>query len=151
MYAQATSGNGMARPGKTGHVRQDLWPSCHFADAMGLLSTQRSFSMKTIRSTQSPKIQSRAQEILKVTLASLALSGCVAAMAQAQPQQPQVQPQVDKAAQAAFMKADVDKDGKLSRAEAGALSIAARFDELDADKDGSLSMAEYLVGAGRPQ
>lgn len=110
--------------------------------------------MKTIRSEQSSRIRSQAQEILKITLASLALSGSAAALAADPPKpqaqaQPQGQAQVDKAAQAAFMKADVDKDGKLSRAEAGGLSIAARFDELDADKDGSLSMAEYAAGAGR--
>jgi EF hand len=50
-------------------------------------------------------------------------------------------------AETAFQRADADKDGKLSKAEAAKLpAVAARFDELDADKDGNLSMAEYLAG-----
>lgn len=45
----------------------------------------------------------------------------------------------------AFLEADTNRDGMLSRAEAQRLSIplGASFDELDRDKDGMLSRFEY--------
>lgn len=52
------------------------------------------------------------------------------------------------AIEAAFARADVNGDGKLSREEAQRFpEIAARFDELDSDRDGFLSLIEFSVGA----
>jgi Ca2+-binding EF-hand superfamily protein len=52
------------------------------------------------------------------------------------------------AMEAAFARADVNGDGKLSRAEAVHLpAIEARFDELDTNHDGFLSVDEFIVGA----
>ena len=94
------------------------------------------------------------------TIATAALIGLpLAAQAQAQPQpQPQPQPPAtdaaakDKAAiEAAFRRADVNKDGKLSRAEAEMLpSIAARFDEIDKDKKGYLTLDEFMSAVAAP-
>lgn len=58
----------------------------------------------------------------------------------------------DKAAiEAAFRRADVNKDGKLSRAEAEMLpSVAARFDEIDKDKKGYLTMEEVIIAVAVP-
>jgi hypothetical protein len=44
---------------------------------------------------------------------------------------------------AAFIKLDANKDGKLSKAEMTKDSKAAHFAMLDADKDGTLSPAEF--------
>jgi Ca2+-binding EF-hand superfamily protein len=52
------------------------------------------------------------------------------------------------AMEAAFSRADVNGDGKLSRAEAAHLpAIEARFDELDTNHDGFLSVEEFIIGA----
>ena len=52
------------------------------------------------------------------------------------------------AMEAAFTRADVNGDGKLSRAEAAHLpAIEARFDELDTNHDGFLSVDEFMIGA----
>lgn len=52
------------------------------------------------------------------------------------------------AMEAAFARADVNGDGKLTRAEAAHLpAIEARFDELDTNHDGFLSVDEFMIGA----
>ena len=52
------------------------------------------------------------------------------------------------AMEAAFARADVNNDGKLSRAEAAHLpAIEARFDQLDTNHDGFLSIDEFIAGA----
>jgi len=52
------------------------------------------------------------------------------------------------AMEAAFARADVNNDGRLTRAEAVHLpAIEARFDELDTNHDGFLSVDEFIVGA----
>ena len=89
-------------------------------------------------------------------LATAALIGVpLAAQAQTQPQpQPPATDAAakDKAAiEAAFRRADVNKDGKLSRAEAEMLpSIAARFDEIDKDKKGYLTLDEFMAAVAAP-
>lgn len=46
-----------------------------------------------------------------------------------------------------FDKADADRSGQLSPAEAAALpAIAARFEQLDADRSGQLSFEEFAAG-----
>ncbi len=46
----------------------------------------------------------------------------------------------------AFVRADKNGDGKLSKEEAESLpAIANRFEQIDTDKDGSISQAEYLA------
>ncbi len=52
------------------------------------------------------------------------------------------------ALEAAFARADLNGDGRLSREEAVHLpAIEARFDEIDTDHDGYLSFEEFIVGA----
>ncbi len=51
------------------------------------------------------------------------------------------------AIEAAFERADTNKDGKLSPQEAAQMpAVAQRFKELDTDKDGALSRAEFEKG-----
>lgn len=50
-------------------------------------------------------------------------------------------------AASAFIKADANADGKLSKDEAARLpAISAKFSELDKNKDGSLSPSEFAAG-----
>jgi hypothetical protein len=98
-------------------------------------------------------IRLQARRVLQVTLAGLALAGTGAVLAADPPKaaaQQVAQGMSDKAAaEAAFVRADADKDGKLSKAEASSLpAISQRFEELDKDKDGSLSMPEYMSAFG---
>lgn len=47
-------------------------------------------------------------------------------------------------AAAAFARADTNKDGKLSKAEAQAIpAVSQRFEQIDTDADGTISRAEY--------
>ena len=51
------------------------------------------------------------------------------------------------AVESAFAKADVNKDGKISKDEVAKLpALAAKFSELDKDKDGALSLEEFAAG-----
>jgi hypothetical protein len=64
----------------------------------------------------------------------------------ARPREPSATERV--ALEAAFARADLNGDGRLSREEAVHLpAIEARFDELDTDHDGFLSFEEFMVGA----
>ena len=55
------------------------------------------------------------------------------------------------AADAAFQRADINHDGKLSRAEAQALpALAERFDAIDTDGDGFLSRPEFDKAIQQP-
>lgn len=52
------------------------------------------------------------------------------------------------ASQAAFSRADANRDGQLSAQEAATLpAIGNRFKELDADQNGMLSHEEFNEGA----
>lgn len=70
------------------------------------------------------------------------------AMAQtAAPTAPAPDAKARMAAEAAFTKADMNGDGRVSKDEAAKLpDIAARFDALDKDKDGALTLAEFAAG-----
>ncbi len=87
-------------------------------------------------------------------IAALAAALPLAALAQqaqpGQPAQPAQQP-ASSTPEIAFMRADANGDGKLSKAEAARLpAVAAKFDALDKDKDGMLSMGEYMVAFEAP-
>jgi EF hand len=88
----------------------------------------------------------------KTTLCSVALIATLAAtlpmVAAAQTAQPGAQPVTP---EAAFMRADANGDGKLSKAEAARIpSVGSKFDALDKDKDGMLSMGEYMAAFEAP-
>ncbi|WP_280153528.1 hypothetical protein [Piscinibacter sp. XHJ-5] len=83
-------------------------------------------------------------------LACTLLTG-LALMAHAQTKSPlleQPTTALDKSiVEAAFSKADLNGDGRVSKAEASQLpAIGARFVELDADKDGALALDEFAIG-----
>ena len=87
-------------------------------------------------------------------IAALAAALPLAALAQqaqpGQPAQPAQQP-ASSTPEIAFMRADANGDGKLSKAEAARLpAVATKFDALDKDKDGMLSMGEYMVAFEAP-
>lgn len=82
--------------------------------------------------------------IAALPLAALAQSG-------GKPAQPGQAP-ASSTPEIAFMRADADGDGKLSKAEAARLpAVAQKFDALDKDKDGALSMTEYMAGFEAPK
>lgn len=99
-------------------------------------------------------------EIRSVMLFAAISLGSVAAMAQAQapaaPPPPAAQmgpaagvqsapaPAGTNDVQAAFDRADTNRDGKLSKKEAEALpAVSSNFAQIDADKNGSLSRDEF--------
>ena len=92
------------------------------------------------------------------TLRSATLIATLAAAlpltALAQTGQPPAQPgQKSEAStpEVAFMRADADGDGKLSKAEAARIpAVSSKFGALDKDKDGMLSMGEYMTGFEAP-
>ena len=85
-------------------------------------------------------------QLTRSLVAAAALAGfALAAAAQSKPAEPMAKDKV--AAEAAFAKADVNVDGKLSKEEAATLpAIGAKFAELDKNKDGFLSLAEFAAG-----
>lgn len=84
-------------------------------------------------------------------IAALATAVPLTALAQtAQPAQPGQQAAAS-TPEIAFMRADTNGDGKLSKAEAARLpAVSAKFDALDKDKDGMLSMGEYMAAFDAP-
>jgi EF hand len=89
----------------------------------------------------------RSATFIAVLAAALPLT---ALAQQGQPAQPGQQPSAS-APEVAFMRADANGDGKLSKTEAARMpAIAAKFDALDKDKDGMLSMGEYMVAFDAP-
>ena len=92
---------------------------------------------------------------MRTTLRSTALALIaalpLAALAQAQPAQPNTQ-LATSTPEIAFMRADSNGDGKLTQAEAARLpQVSPKFDALDKDKDGVLSMQEYMVAFEAPR
>ena len=84
-------------------------------------------------------------------IAALAAALPVTVLAQqGQPAQPGQQPTAS-TPEVAFMRADADSDGKLSKAEAARIpAVSSKFAALDKDKDGALSMGEYMVAFDAP-
>ena len=77
-------------------------------------------------------------------IAACALGGAASLHAQTTPAAPATAAPASEDAAAAFERADTNKDGKLSKAEAQAIpSVAQRFDQIDTDGDGTISRAEY--------
>jgi hypothetical protein len=88
---------------------------------------------------------------LRSSFIALAAALPLAAFAQ-QPSQPPGQAPASSTPEIAFMRADTNGDGKLSKAEAAGLrSVASKFDALDKDKDGMLSMSEYMAAFEAPK
>ena len=88
---------------------------------------------------------------LRSTVLALAAALPIAALAQTQPAQPAQQP-TQATPEMAFMRADANGDGKLSKAEAARLpQVAQKFDTIDKDKDGALSMGEYMTAFEAPK
>jgi hypothetical protein len=98
----------------------------------------------------------RARQVIAVTAASVAFAGTAFAQnstqkadtgAAASPAEARAV-----AAQSAFKRLDINKDGKLSRDEAQrSASAASHFDAWETDKDGSLSAEEFSAGFGAQQ
>jgi EF hand len=85
-------------------------------------------------------------------IATLAAALPLTALAQTgqQPAQPGQKSEAS-TPEVAFMRADANGDGKLTKAEAARIpSVGAKFAELDKDKDGALSMGEYMVAFEAP-
>lgn len=86
-----------------------------------------------------------------VLVAALALGAAVAhAQSTATPMAAPPKPGASaKDIDAAFVKADANKDGKLDKAESQTMpAVAERFDQLDANTDGFLSRDEFAKAAG---
>ena len=77
---------------------------------------------------------------LKV-IAACVLVGAATVHAQTTPAMPAP---ANEDATAAFVRADANKDGKLSKAEAQAIpAVSQRFEQIDTDADGTITRAEY--------
>ena len=92
----------------------------------------------------------RSATLIAALAAALPLTALAQQAQPGQPAQPGQQPAAS-APEVAFMRADANGDGKLSKAEAARIpSVASKFDALDKDKDGMLSMGEYMTAFEAP-
>jgi EF hand len=87
-----------------------------------------------------------------VLMSALVLGGVSAAQAQSTAPPMAAGPQANATAKeldAAFAKADTNKDGKLDKKEAQTMpSVADRFEQLDVNGDGFISREEFNKAAG---
>ena len=92
----------------------------------------------------------RSATLIAALAAALPLTALAQQAQPGQPAQPGQQPAAS-TPEVAFMRADANGDGKLSKAEAARMpSVASKFDALDKDKDGMLSMGEYMTAFEAP-
>ena len=92
----------------------------------------------------------RSATLIAALAAALPLTALAQQAQPGQPAQPGQQPAAS-TPEVAFMRADTNGDGKLSKAEAARIpSVASKFDALDKDKDGMLSMGEYMTAFEAP-
>lgn len=90
-----------------------------------------------------------ARKVLLISAASFALAAQAQTSTTTSPAAGAATSKDGSPAQSAFLRADANKDGKLSKEESARMpAIAAKFSELDADKDGNLSITEFAVGYG---
>lgn len=113
--------------------------------------------MQAIQSTDA-SIRRHALRVLQLSLAAFSLAGPAVAQTGPSPRPGAAAAATtatntatnaadSSTAEAAFQRADADKDGQLSKAEAAQMpAVAQRFDELDSNRDGQLSLAEFLAG-----
>ena len=96
-------------------------------------------------------MNSSRSRVLTAFATGLLIALPLAALAQPQPAGGDAASRDRAAIEAAFKRADVNKDGKLSRAEAEMLpSVAARFDDIDKAKKGYLTMDEFIAAVASP-
>jgi hypothetical protein len=89
---------------------------------------------------------------LRSTFIALTIALPLAAVAQQPAPPPGGQAPASSTPEIAFMRADANGDGKLSKAEAARLpGVSSKFDALDKDKDGALSMSEYMAAFDAPK
>ena len=120
----------------------------------GLFNFDGSGSMTHKRRIFSPE----ARNVLLLTAACFGITAGAQSIGPGPTDSPSKQPQVQQAAKpapaaapnnqlalsTAFKKADTNKDGRLTKAEAAtAPEIARQFNQLDANKDGVLSRREF--------
>lgn len=92
----------------------------------------------TQRQTRITAFETRS--LMLIASVTLGVAGSAYAQSTAAP----AAPASDADVTAAFVKADKNGDGKLTREEAAALpAVAVSFDRIDADKDGAVSSAEF--------
>lgn len=92
----------------------------------------------TQRQTRITAFETRS--LMLIASVTLGVAGSAYAQSTAAPAAPASDAEVT----AAFVKADKNGDGKLTREEAAALpAVAVSFDRIDADKDGTVSSAEF--------
>jgi Ca2+-binding EF-hand superfamily protein len=84
--------------------------------------------------------------LIRFTLATACTGFAAATLAQtAAPAAPDAKTRM--AVEAAFTKADVNGDGKVTKDEAAKMpEVATRFTALDKDNDGALTLAEFAAG-----
>ena len=89
-----------------------------------------------------PSLREAARQVIGVTLASCAAGAVVPAASATE----------KLTAQSVFTRADVNRDGHLSRAEVQRFPVfAEKFDQFDSNHDGRLDSAEFDVAFNAPQ
>ena len=89
--------------------------------------------------------------ILSSFVGGLLIALSAATQAQTAAKTPDAMPKDKATVESAFKRADANKDGRLTKAEADVLpAVAARFDGLDKDKKGYLTFDEFAAAVSMP-